>query len=131
MSTDTPIEQQGKQATVEELCESTLRHYEDISLRAHHWSNQVPQAIRYWYLEKPKLERELAALRADTALLDWMGSLGADTDITICPPGNHGGPGDKWLVSIENDKLLGPIIEAYGDTPRAALAACATKGKRK
>ena len=70
------------------------------------------------------IERELATLRADTALLDWMGSLGTDTDITICPPGNHGGPGDKWLVSID-DKLLGPLIESYGDTPRAALAAAA------
>ena len=68
--------------------------------------------------------RELTALRADAVLLDWIGSLGTDTDITICPPGNHGGPADKWLVSID-DKLLGPLIEAYGDTPRAALAAAA------
>ena len=69
--------------------------------------------------------RELTALRADAVLLDWIGSLGTDTDITICPPGNHGGPADKWLVSIDDDNLTGPLIEAYGDTPRAALAAAA------
>jgi len=75
-----------------------------------------------------RLEQELTALRADAALLDWMGSLGADTDITICPPGNHGGPADKWLVSIDNDTpRCRPLIEAYGDTPRAALAAASAK----
>src|SRR3990167_7262605 len=74
------------------------------------------------------IERELAALRADAALLDWMGSIGTDTDITICPPGNHGGPADKWLVSIDNDTpRCRPLIEAYGDTPRAALAAARAK----
>jgi len=48
-------------ATPEELCASTLAHYDDISTKARHWSNQVPQAIKFWYLEKPKLERALAA----------------------------------------------------------------------
>jgi len=48
-------------ATVEEMCAATLGHYDDISTKAHHWSNQVPQAIKFWYLEKPKLQLALAA----------------------------------------------------------------------
>ena len=48
-------------ATVEEMCAATLGHYDDISTKARHWSNQVPQAIKFWYLEKPKLELALAA----------------------------------------------------------------------
>ena len=51
-------------ATIEELCASALAHYDDISVKACHWHSQVPQAIKFWYLEKPKLERELAAARA-------------------------------------------------------------------
>jgi len=48
-------------ATVEEMCAATLGHYDDISTKACHWHNQVPQAIKFWYLEKPKLELALAA----------------------------------------------------------------------
>ena len=46
-------------ATPEELCDSTLKHYDDISTKACHWNNQVPQAIRFWYLEKPILDHRL------------------------------------------------------------------------
>lgn len=60
MSEQTPAEG-CKEATVEELCESALKHYDDLSTRCSHWHNQVPQAIRYWYLERPKVERELSA----------------------------------------------------------------------
>ena len=52
-------------ATVEELCAGTLQHYEEISAKAHHWSNQVPQAIKFWYLERPKLETRLRQAEAD------------------------------------------------------------------
>src|SRR3990167_1924154 len=55
-------------ATVEEMCEGTLKHYDDISTKACHWNNQVPQAIKFWYLEKPKLERDLSA--SQSALAD-------------------------------------------------------------
>jgi len=64
MTAETPTPMPGEQccaATVEELCAGTLAHYDDISTKACHWNNQVPQAIRFWYLEKPKLERALAA----------------------------------------------------------------------
>ena len=52
-------------ATVEEMCAGTLQHYEEISAKAHHWSNQVPQAIKFWYLERPKLETRLRQAEAD------------------------------------------------------------------
>ena len=56
---DTP-----RQATPEELCAGTLEHYERLADLAHHWSNQVPQAIKFWYLEKPKLEAALSTERS-------------------------------------------------------------------
>ena len=60
MDSRTP-ENQCCAATVEEMCAATLGHYDDISMKACHWNNQVPQAIKFWYLEKPKLELALAA----------------------------------------------------------------------
>ena len=56
-------------ATVEEMCAVTLGHYDDISTKVYYWSNQVPQAIKFWYLEKPNLERALAA--AEQELKAW------------------------------------------------------------
>ena len=41
-----------KQATNEEMCASTLAHYERVSSAAHEWNNQVPQAIKAWYAAK-------------------------------------------------------------------------------
>jgi len=67
MTAETPTprpEDQCCAATVEEMCAGTLAHYDDISTKACHWNNQVPQAIRFWYLEKPKLERSLQAAEA-------------------------------------------------------------------
>lgn len=55
---------QCAQAKPEELCASTLRHYEEISDKACYWVSTIPAAIKFWYLEKPKLERELAAALA-------------------------------------------------------------------
>lgn len=54
-------------ATPEDLCRSTLAHYEDVSSKAHSWSSVVPRAISFWFLEKPQLERELSDLRAKLA----------------------------------------------------------------
>ena len=50
---------------ISDLCEGALRHYEKLAEKAYEWNNQIPQAIRFWYLRKPELERELsAALKA-------------------------------------------------------------------
>ena len=45
---------------ISDLCEGALRHYEKLAEKAYEWNNQIPQAIRFWYLRKPELERELA-----------------------------------------------------------------------
>ena len=37
---------QPAQASNEELLKSCLDHYERVSMIAHEWNNQVPQAIR-------------------------------------------------------------------------------------
>jgi septal ring factor EnvC (AmiA/AmiB activator) len=60
-------EDQCYAATVEELCKSTLAHYDDLSTKACCWNNQVPQAIEFWFLKKPQLERELSAARSALA----------------------------------------------------------------
>jgi hypothetical protein len=59
-------EEQSCDATKEELCAGALAHYEDVSQKACHWHNQIPRAIKFWYLDKPRLERELE--RAQVAL---------------------------------------------------------------
>lgn len=62
--TKTPrTDEQCCEASAEELCKAALEHYDYVSTKALEWSNQIPQAIRFWYLEKPRLERELAAAR--------------------------------------------------------------------
>jgi len=71
-------------------------------------------------------ERLVAELEQDAARLDWMTKQGDDTDITICPPGNHGGPSDKWLVDV--DKMRGPVCEYFGLTLRAAIDAAMKEG---
>ena len=61
---DTPrTDEQCCEASAEELCKAALKHYDYVSTKALEWSNQIPQAIHFWYLEKPRLERELAAAR--------------------------------------------------------------------
>ena len=52
---------QGKQATLDELEAQCLQHYEELAAKAHHWSNQVPQAIKFWYAHKRALEQTNAA----------------------------------------------------------------------
>ena len=36
-------------ATLEELEQRTLEHYEKISLESHEWLNQIPKAIKFYY----------------------------------------------------------------------------------
>ena len=96
------------EVTKEELCASTLAHYDDISMKACHWHNQVPQAIRFWYLDKPRIEAELAAAQSALARVErdkqaYRGALGysvtgafdgrtSDGTIPICGlcEANHG-----------------------------------------
>ena len=65
-----------KAATPEELCEGALRHYDEISTKACHWMNTIPQAIRFWYLERPKL---LASLEQKAVPQDVSSSIGSST----------------------------------------------------
>ena len=37
------------QATDKELMEAALKHYDEISTAAHHWSSVVPDAIRHYF----------------------------------------------------------------------------------
>jgi hypothetical protein len=48
---------------LEEQCEATLRHYEEVT-RGREWNNQVPQAIRAWFAAK-------AAQSENGAPLSW------------------------------------------------------------
>ena len=66
--TDTPrTEDQACAATPEYLCAGALRHYDELSTKAHSWHSEIPRAICFWYFNKPELERTIAAQR--TALL--------------------------------------------------------------
>jgi len=55
------------EATKEELCASALAHYDDISTKACHWRNQVPQAIRFCFLDNPTIAAEFAAAHSALA----------------------------------------------------------------
>ena len=109
----TPNDAQCKAATPEELCEGALRHYDDLSTKAHHWMNQIPQAIRFWYLEKPRLERELQAAESraasaekDAARLDWL------EDITKC-----------YWITIQTQPSAKRVFSGQGLGIRAAIDA--------
>ena len=58
----------GKEATPEELCEGALRHYDELSNKSCSWMNTIPKAIRFWYLERPKLLASLAQPAEGAAL---------------------------------------------------------------
>ena len=34
---------------LQDLKNSALNHYEEASTSIHHWNNQIPQAIEFWY----------------------------------------------------------------------------------
>ena len=50
-------EEQSCETPLDDLMESDLKHYEEASSAIHCWSNQIPQAINFWY--KGKLELEI------------------------------------------------------------------------
>ena len=73
-----------------------------------------------------ELERENAELAKDKGLLDWIEAW-TKGEITVCPPGHHGGHSAKWLVSLDDyDKgdSFGPwCIEGEAPTLRDAIDA--------
>ena len=73
--------------------------------------------------EMAALEQRAEAAERDAARLDVLTRLMADgeTDVTLCPPGNHGGDADKWLLLIERDRDTGPVREVYGATLAEAI----------
>ena len=108
--TDTPLKEQCAQATVEALCASTLAHYDDISAKACHWNNQVPQAIKFWYLEKPRLERDRADLIAMLQQLfdSYCSAMSSEFDF----------PGKPWTPERYDNQ---PAIQARMLLARALL----------
>ena len=38
-----------KQTPLEELRQSDLKHYDELSTEFHHWSSGVPRAINFYY----------------------------------------------------------------------------------
>ena len=90
-----------KAATPEELCEGALRHYDEISTKACHWMNTIPQAIRFWYLERPKL---LASLEQKAVPQDVSSSIGSSTrnqaerPAGTAPQADAGGPDELALA---------------------------------
>jgi hypothetical protein len=43
------VEDKCYQATNEDLRKSALEHYEELSNKCCHWSNDVPRAINFYY----------------------------------------------------------------------------------
>lgn len=79
--------------------------------------------------ELRRLAAENAALRKDAERLNYL-EAHTKGDVTICAPGTHGGPVDKWLVTFDDayDRYGAISREHQGDTLRAAIDA-AMKGK--
>lgn len=50
------------QASWDEIIDGALRHYEDISRQACHWSNTIPKALEF-YRRSPAAEKLAARLR--------------------------------------------------------------------
>ena len=77
---------QACETPVVDLCASALQHYDEVSSAAHHWSNAIPKAIRYWYLERPKVDADLRQLA------HWIGNRGQglpDHACNECVPGGE------------------------------------------
>lgn len=77
------------------------------------------------------LKQRMEELRKDADRLDWLQEVSSNKlahpetwkDVAICGPGNHGGDGNHWLVSVEGDGDLRPFIEKSGPDLRAAIDA--------
>lgn len=50
---------------IEEQCAETLEHYERVSMAAHEWNNQIPQAICAWFAAKASVPSEIAPLSTE------------------------------------------------------------------
>ena len=71
-------------------------------------------------------DKEIERLRADKERMDWLESW-TKGDTAICPPGNHGGGANHWLIAREDDDKRdrwGSVSEeSEGLTVRAAIDA--------
>ena len=47
-------EPQAAKTPLNDLRKEALEHYDDVSSKAHHWSNDVPRAIDFYYDYKQK-----------------------------------------------------------------------------
>jgi hypothetical protein len=50
---------QKGQASLGDLRDRALKHYDEASSSIHHWNSSIPQAIRYYFDERPKIEKRL------------------------------------------------------------------------
>jgi Tfp pilus assembly PilM family ATPase len=41
--------EQSYQTTQDELKQSDLKHYDELSTKCNHWSNNIPRAINFYY----------------------------------------------------------------------------------
>jgi hypothetical protein len=82
----------------------------------------------YVTMYEAELERSTAR-RADAARIDWLESW-TEGDVQIIPAGQHGGPSDKWLVTLDSDARPSGTrgyrwsCEASGKTVREAIDNC-------
>jgi hypothetical protein len=49
---------EAMETPLEELMESDLKHYDELSSAACVWHSGIPTAIRYYAIDRPKLEKE-------------------------------------------------------------------------
>ena len=52
------MKQNTQKTTKEDLMNSALLHYEDLSNSANHWNGAIPNAIRYYYADKQKTSKK-------------------------------------------------------------------------
>ena len=51
---------EAMETPLEELMESDLKHYDEASSAIFTWHSGIPTAIRYYAIDRPKLEKENA-----------------------------------------------------------------------
>lgn len=47
---------QPAQASLDDLCNNALKHYEEVSALAHHWNSLIPHAIDFYRCYKDRVE---------------------------------------------------------------------------
>lgn len=117
---------QACEASLDDLERGALAHYEDVSSKAHHWSNVVPRAIRFYFDAQRKAKAPLPELqRIEQEPVAWL----YDNQITKLTsyekPTNRP---EEWVplyaAPVSTTGLLPPTEEeigAYRDTFRAEL----------